>query len=58
MDNLLKRLKEPSTYAGLTGFLVALGVFGWTPEDWQTVWQGVIVVSTLLSVFLGEGSSE
>ena len=51
---LLKRLKEPSTYAGLAGLALIAGV---SVEQFQLYTNTVAGFFGFLSIILGEGSS-
>lgn len=53
MHRLLKRLREPSTYAGL-GLLAA--ALGWDAE-WQALVQAVIAMAGFLALVLPEESA-
>lgn len=48
---ILKRLKEPSTYAGLSGLALALGVSG---ELYSAASAALAAVAGLVAVVLGE----
>ncbi len=54
MDTLFKRLKEPSTYAGLAG--VAL-VFGISLEEFQNYANMVAGAFAFVSIVIGEGDA-
>lgn len=51
---IIERLKEPSTYAGL-GILLGLVGVQIAPETWALTVQAVTSVFALLSVILKEG---
>lgn len=54
MDTLVKRLKEPSTYAGLAG--IAL-VFGISLDEFQNYANTVAGLFAFVSVVIGEGDA-
>lgn len=51
MKILLKRLKEPSTYAGLSGAALALGI---STEGFEMIAGSVAGVFAFVSIILGE----
>lgn len=51
MWTILDRLKEPSTYAGLSVIVLAFGV---TSEQWETISTAVAAVAGLVSMILKE----
>lgn len=53
MAELLKRFKEPSSYAGLTGLLAMLGV-QMDPGLAQHISAGLAAAVGILSIVLGE----
>lgn len=55
MIYLLKRMQEPSTYAGIAAFLASLGMFGLTETDWNLVLGAGAAVSAAMSVFMKDG---
>lgn len=48
---LYKRLSEPSTYAGMAGLAVALGL---SADEWQTYSTALVAVFGALAILLGE----
>lgn len=55
MKNLIvKRFKEPSTWAGLSAIALAFGI---NPEHVNAVSQAGIAVFGALAVFIGEGGN-
>jgi hypothetical protein len=54
MKTLLLRLAEPSTYAGLSGLALALGL---TTDDFQGYAMGIAGVFSFVAVLLGEKSA-
>lgn len=56
MHVILDRLKEPSTYAGLTGFLVSLDVLGFTEGQWGTIFGAIAAVAAVVAMFTKEGN--
>lgn len=55
MRTLLNRLREPSTYAGLAGAAVVLGI---ELESFQAYANAVAGVFGFAAIFLGESKSE
>lgn len=53
MKAFLKRLREPSTYAGLAAIFSALAPLAGAPSDWSTA---ATAVAGGLAVVLGEAS--
>jgi len=51
MDNMLKRLREPSTYAGLSGIAIALGL---SIEEYQAIANIAAGACALIAMFKGE----
>ena len=58
MQAILKRLKEPSTYAGLTGFLVSLNVLGFSEGAWNTIFGAIAAVAAVIAMFSKEGKGD
>ncbi len=54
MQTILDRLKEPSTYAGLTGLLVSLNALGLSEGAWNTIFGGVAGVAAVIAMFARE----
>ncbi len=54
MDNLIARLKEPSTYAGLGGMAVLAGINMTQFQDWATAVAGVFL---FISIIVGENDA-
>jgi hypothetical protein len=52
MIKLVKLLIEPSTYAGLAGLMLAIGV---SNESWTVISTAVAGVAGLIAMFLNEG---
>lgn len=51
VDFILKRAKEPSTWAGFAGLAVVLGI---SADEWQTLSTAFAAVAAAVSMFLGE----
>ena len=51
MDAIVKRLSEPSTYAGLAGAALLLGV---SSDEWMTYASAAAGLFAFLAIFLGE----
>ncbi len=58
MQAILNRLKEPSTYAGLTGFLVSLNALGFSEGQWNTIFGGVAAVAAVVAMLAKERGTE
>ena len=56
MQAILERLKEPSTYAGLTGFLVSLNVLGFSEGAWNTIFGAMAAFAAVVAMFTKEGN--
>lgn len=54
MQVIFDRLKEPSTYAGLTGFLVSLNVLGFSEGAWNTIFGAIAAVAAVVAMFTKE----
>ena len=55
MSYVLKRLKEPSTFAGLAAVLASVGILGLSESDWNQVFAAVAAVAGALAMLMGEG---
>ncbi|WP_200844369.1 hypothetical protein [Rhizobium sp. 18065] len=55
-DAILKRLREPSTYAGLAALVGSLG-FAFAPEAGQSILAVGTAVAALLAIWLPEKKS-
>jgi len=51
IDWILSRLREPSTYAGLSGFAIALG---FTDGQWVTISTAIAGVAGVIAMLLSE----
>ncbi len=51
MWTILDRLKEPSTYAGLSAIMIAFGV---SSEQWTTISTALASVAAVVSMLLKE----
>lgn len=58
MQTLLDRLKEPSTYAGLTGFLVSLNLLGFSEGHWNTIFGAAAAVAAVIAMAAKERGGE
>lgn len=52
--SIWKRLAEPSTYAGIVGFLASLHFMGLTETEWMTIFGALSGVFSVLAIFLPE----
>lgn len=55
--SIWKRLAEPSTYAGIVGFLASLHFMGFTEAEWMTIFGAVASLFSVVAIFLPESSS-
>lgn len=53
LQTIIDRLKEPSTYAGLAGLAVALGI---SSEEWQTISMAIAGIAGVIAMLLHEKS--
>jgi hypothetical protein len=53
MWNLLDRLKEPSTYAGLSGLMIAIGL---SQDQWSIISTALAGVAGVLAMVLKDRS--
>ncbi len=58
MKYILRRLKEPSTFAGLAAFLASLGLLGLSEQEWTQIFGAVAAVSAAAAVLLKERPAE
>lgn len=58
MDFIIKRLKEPSTYAGIAAFLAGFGLLGLTEQDWNQIFGALAAVAGVVAIFVKEQSGE
>jgi hypothetical protein len=54
MRYVLKRLREPSTYAGIAALLAGLGLFGLSESDWNQIFGLFASAAGTVAIFLGE----
>ena len=54
MNFIIKRLQEPSTYAGIAAFLAGFGLLGLTEQDWNTILGSVAALAGVLAIFIRE----
>ena len=54
MDFIMKRLREPSTYAGIAAFLAGFGLLGLTEQDWNQIFGALAAVAGVAAIFVGE----
>ncbi len=57
MDFVIKRLQEPSTYAGIAAFLAGFGLLGLTEQDWNQIFGALAALAGVAAIFLGEKSA-
>jgi hypothetical protein len=57
MSFIIKRLQEPSTYAGIAAFLAGFGLLGLTEQDWNTILGSVAALAGVVAIFLQEKPS-
>jgi hypothetical protein len=56
MNVIFRRLKEPSTYAGIAAFLAGFGLLGLTEQDWNTIFGACAALAAVAAIFLKEQS--
>lgn len=54
MDFIIKRLQEPSTYAGIAAFLTSFGLLGLTEQNWNTILGAVAALAGVVAIFVRE----
>jgi hypothetical protein len=57
MDFIIKRLQEPSTYAGIAAFLTSFGLLGLTEPDWNQIFSAVAAIAGVIAIFVKEKAS-
>jgi hypothetical protein len=56
MKYIIKRLKEPSTYAGIAAFLAGFGLLGLTEQDWNLLFGAFAAIAAAMAIFIEEKS--
>jgi len=56
MDFIIKRLQEPSTYAGIAAFLTGFGLLGLTEHDWNQIFGAFAAIAGVVAIFVREKS--
>lgn len=51
-ERILKLLSEPSTYAGLAGFLGGISLFGLGTELWTEIFGVVMAIAGIVSTIM------
>jgi len=54
MSFIIKRLQEPSTYAGIAALLTGFGLLGLTEQDWNQVFGTIVAVAGVVAIFVRE----
>jgi len=54
MSFIIKRLQEPSTYAGIAALLTGFGLLGLTEQDWNQVFGTIAAVAGVVAIFVRE----
>jgi hypothetical protein len=54
MSFILKRLQEPSTYAGIAAFLAGFGLLGLTEQDWNQILGAFAALAGVIAIFVKE----
>ena len=54
MNFIIKRLKEPSTYAGIAAFMAGFGLLGLTEQDWNQIFGAVAALAGVIAIFVKE----
>lgn len=57
MNFIIKRLKEPSTYAGIAAFLAGFGLLGLTEHDWNQIFGALAALAGVIAIFVKETPS-
>jgi hypothetical protein len=55
---ILKLLKEPSTYAGFAGILASIGVWGMTEDQWMQVGSALAAVAGAAAMVISEATKD
>lgn len=58
MNYIIKRLQEPSTYAGIAAFLASIGAFGFSEQDWNQIFAAIAAVAAALAIIMKEKPKE
>lgn len=58
LERILKLVKEPSTYAGLAGFLGGAGILGMTEDLWLQIFGAIASVAGVIAMFVLERGDE
>lgn len=58
MKYIIKRLQEPSTYAGIAAFLASIGAFGFSEQDWNQIFAAIAAISAALAIVMKEKPKE
>ncbi len=58
MNFILKRLNEPSTFAGIAALFASFGLLGLTETQWNELFGAIAVVSGIAAVVLEERNSD
>ena len=56
MDFIVKRLKEPSSFAGIAAFLAGFGLLGLTEQDWNQIFGALAALAGVAAIFTREGA--
>jgi len=54
MNFIIKRLQEPSTYAGIAAFLTGFGLLGLTEHDWNQIFGALAALAGVIAIFVAE----
>ena len=54
MSFIIKRLQEPSTYAGIAALLTGFSLLGLTEQDWNQVFGAIAAVAGVVAIFVRE----
>lgn len=52
LDRILKLAKEPSTFAGIAGFLGGISLFGIAEDLWMQIFGAIAAIAGVLAAFL------
>jgi len=58
MDFILKRLREPSTYAGIAALLASIGLLGLSEQQWNEIFGAVAAIAAAVAILTRERSDD
>jgi hypothetical protein len=54
MNSISRRLREPSTYAGIAACLAGFNILGLTQQEWDQILGALVSLAGMLAIFLKE----